>query len=167
MFPEKLPGFVKAEATPNTQVVLTFATAAQVPDIASGALVWGTSSAGYLIKATGATKAGTTVTVDGVQGKITEGMQGHLGARDVVSKYDDVRCVEGDCAGGTFEKLPPGGPGIEAEPVRPEPAGADHPGNGSLGFQVEHPGHRRQVRALPVRRQGDQGFLLAQRVVHR
>lgn len=140
VFPEKLPGFVKAEATPNTQVVLTFATAAQVPSIKGGDLIWGTSGSGYLIKATTATKSGAAVTVDGIQGKITDGIEnGFFGARDVVSTYADARCVEGDCAGATFEHLPPGGPGIEPATAGKSQQALKIQGAGSWGLKVALP----------------------------
>jgi hypothetical protein len=106
VLPETRPGFVKAEAVPNTSVVLTYSSEAEVPDIKAGDIVWGTSGFGYLIKATEATRSGATVTVKGVQGKLGEAIEnGYLGARDVLPRYEDARCLDEACAGVTFERL--------------------------------------------------------------
>lgn len=116
VFPEKLPGFVKADAVPNTSVVLTFADPTQVPDLQPGQILWGTSGNGYLIKVTSAARAGNAVTVTGVQGMLGEAVEdGYLGARDMQPRYEDAKCEEGDCAGSTFQVL--------TDPVRPPAIG--------------------------------------------
>lgn len=106
VFPEKMAGFVNAEAVPNTSVVLTFASEAQVPNVKVGDILWGTSGTGYLIKATEVTKSGATVSIKGVQGQVGEAIEnGFLGARNVRPSYDGVKCLDETCQGSTIEKL--------------------------------------------------------------
>lgn len=105
-FPEKQGGFVKAEVTPMTRVVLEYTDAASVPDFKAGDVVWGTSAGGYLLKVATATKSGNKVTLDGSPGQIEDAIEnGFFGAREVTAPMNDVKCLDADCAGLTFEKI--------------------------------------------------------------
>jgi hypothetical protein len=106
VFPEKIPGFVKAEPVPNTSVVLTFASEAQVPQVNVGDILWGMSANGYLIKATEVVKAGATVSIKGVQGMVGEAIEnGFIGARNVFPNYDNFRCIDDGCKDVKIEKV--------------------------------------------------------------
>ncbi len=148
VFPEKLPGFVKAEATPNTKVVLTFASEAQVPTLNPGDTLLGTSGNGYLIKVTTATKAGATLTVDGVQGLLNEAIEnGFFGARDIVMPLDPTcDASTGDCTEFEVEKLSPGLPVDTSFPMTKSLGKSAAPlevkGSGSFGVKVKLPPRR-------------------------
>lgn len=108
IFPEQLPGFLSAEVTPMTKVVLEFVDETKAPDVKAGDIIWGTSGSGYLLKVTSATKVGGTVTINGTPGKITDAVEnGFFGARDIDAPMDDVKCLSGECTGLTFEKIDP------------------------------------------------------------
>lgn len=141
VFPEKLPGFVKAEPVPNTSVVLTFASEAQVPNLKAGDILWGTSANGYLIKVTSAAKSGAAVTVTGVQALLAEAVEeGYLGARDVLPNYADAKCLEGECTDIGFQPLsdPPFPPAIGTKTigVRRDPLSV----KGNFGIKLGLPG---------------------------
>ncbi|MFO0741425.1 MAG: hypothetical protein U0270_36350, partial [Labilithrix sp.] len=107
-FPEKMPGFVKAEATPNTKVILTFASEAQLPNIEPGDILWGTLVGGYLLKVASVSKVGATLTVDGHQAVLQEAItNGFFGASDVAFPMNDVRCAGAGCEGLQTEVLEP------------------------------------------------------------
>lgn len=143
VLPERLPGFVKAEAVPNTSVVLTFASEEDVPNVNVGDILWGTSGFGYLIKATGVEKTGRTITVNGVQGKVNEAIEnGFIGARDVTPSYDDVRCLDADCQGSTIEKL-------GTQPARPPVLAPKSLGVGRAPLRLETSGNLGVKISLP------------------
>jgi hypothetical protein len=114
--PETLPGFVKADVTSMTKVVLTFADAAKLPVIKVGEVLWGTSGSGYLMRVDAVARSGATTTLTGRPAKLTDALeQGFFGARDVVAPMNDPKCVDAACAGATFERLSPrGGLGTKA-----------------------------------------------------
>lgn len=143
LLPETLPGFVKAEAVPNTSVVLTFASEAEVPNVNVGDTLWGTSGFGYLIKATDIRRTGTTLTVHGVQGKLNEAIEdGFIGARDVTPSYDDVRCLDANCEASTIEKL-----GVQ--PARPPMLTPKSLGVGRAPLRLETSGNLGVKISLP------------------
>lgn len=139
VFPEKLAGFVKADVASTTKVVLTFADATKLPDLKADDVLWGTSGSGYLLKVGTATKAGATVTVDGTTAKITDAIEnGFFGARDVEAPMNDVKCLDADCAGLSFQKITDGGSlGTKSLGKRRDPLTLK--GSGSFGLKVPLP----------------------------
>jgi hypothetical protein len=141
IFPEKLPGFLSAEVTPMTKVVLEFVDATKAPDVKPGDIIWGTSGSGYLIKVTTATKSGGTVTINGTQAKITDAVEnGFFGARDVQAPMDDVKCLSSECAGYSFEKLDPTtDPSLGTKTLGRSKSALTLKGQGSFGLKVPLP----------------------------
>jgi len=139
VFPEKLAGFVKADVTPMTKVVLTFSDASKVPDLKANDVLWGTSGSGYLLKVASATKAGATVTVNGTAAKITDAVEnGFFGARDLEAPMNDVKCLDSDCAGLSFQKITDGGTlGTKGLGRRADPL--TFKGSGTFGLKVPLP----------------------------
>jgi hypothetical protein len=106
LFPEKQAGFVKAEVTPMTRVVLEYDGTGALPEWKAGDVAWGTSGGGYLLKVVTVTKSGNKVTLDGEPGKIEDAIEnGFFGAREIAAPMNDVKCMDADCAGLTFEKV--------------------------------------------------------------
>jgi len=109
VFPEQLPGFVAAQVLSPASVTLTFATAANVPALAAGTILWGTSAGGYLLTVAAASPSGAAVTVQGTAAKIEDAIDtGFFGARNVPATFEGASCALGaaDCAGVTFQTVP-------------------------------------------------------------
>lgn len=139
VFPEKLSGFVKADVQSTTKVVLTFSDATKLPDWKADDVLWGTSGSGYLVKVGTATKSGATVTVTGTTAKITDAIEnGFFGARDVEAPMNDVKCLDADCAGLSFQKITDGGSlGTKSLGKRRDPLTLKT--SGSFGLKVPLP----------------------------
>lgn len=139
VFPEKLAGFVKADIASTAKVTLTFSDASKLPDLKPNDVLWGTSGTGYLIKVTSATKSGATVTVNGTSAKIQDAIEnGFFGARDVEAPMNDVKCLDADCAGLSFQKITDGGtPSTKSLGRRRDPLTLK--GSGSFGLKIPLP----------------------------
>lgn len=151
VFPEKLPGFVKAEVPSTGKVVLTFSDAGKVPDLKANDVLWGTSGSGYLLKVTSATKAGAAVTVNGTVAKITDAVEnGFFGARDVEAPMTDAKCLDAGCAGLTFEKLPSAGGTVGTKSLGRRSDPLEMKGSGSFGLKVPLPAEEGMEHSLFV-----------------
>jgi hypothetical protein len=134
VFPEKLPGFMKADATAGGRVLLTFASGT-APGLKAGDIIWGSTGGGYLLAVGTIAAAGGTLIVDGTPAAITSAIKnGFFGARDVAAPFADPRCVGNGCGELSFTKI--------TRPATPPAGGARAltlEGSGQTGLNIEFP----------------------------
>lgn len=100
VFPEKLSGFVDAVVAGDS---VTLKYAERAPEIAAGAILWGTSHEGYLRRVVQVSASGATLVLQTQPAQLTEAIvEGFFGMRDYPISLRGATCAEG-CAGVTME----------------------------------------------------------------
>jgi hypothetical protein len=96
VFPEQMRGFVSAEVT-GSEVLLDFEDPAVVPDLSTGAVLWGVSGEGYVRRVTSAVREGSRLRVATVAAPIDETIVvGTYGVHDLSVPLDEPECL-GEC----------------------------------------------------------------------
>jgi len=137
-FPEKLPGFVSATFDGST-VTLTFATAFDVPDLAPGTILWGTSAGGYLGRILTVATKDTVLTATTEPVLLTDAIErGFFGVRDEAAAMTDAKCLEG-CDGVKLEPIRSAGTGPVVKSLGHGAAPLKIEGSGKVGLKVDFP----------------------------
>jgi len=137
-FPEKLPGFVSA-AFDGSNVQLTFAAASDVPDLAPGTILWGTSAGGYLGRILTVTKTDKVLSATTEPVLLTDAIErGFFGVRDEAAAMTDSKCLEG-CEGVALAPIREGGTGPTVKSLGSAASPLRIDGSGKIGLKIDFP----------------------------